>query len=539
MAVLTRQGASSQRNLTSALFDDYDNGVTPVCNGVASRVNVTLDIALRQIVDLDEPMQIVTLNLWVRMIWTDCRLQWREADFEICQLLLSRESSVDSRSHLIRQVQFLRAKFYVKASILIIAIGRTESRNDQINVHKETRDTSEYKAAISSGGQVRYNYPTLTESKCKVNVKYFPFDKQTCKLIFGSWAYSGFEIDFESKNPTGDMSSIDENVEWDVLEFPAKAELLRLPHSAALHSYLRHWIAGIPVARGSREKVAVGITILLSQAVFLLLVGEKLPPSSETLPLIAIYFDFAMFLVCLACVSSVVVLNFHYTNSRSVPACMRTVFLGFLAKLVFVKTKENQNITFTERTADHHFHETECVDSPKMPIKSRYPAIGNGIHLPPISSEEENRPVSPDDNVSFHGISGGHPEPSKPSNLLHSINDWQLIAQLAYGNKTNATIIKINMPMPLHIGYKAIMEHAGNEQHCHLSNPMVFSRESMPGCACKIRYVVLRPSVRARGKGEPSSGIVLWQLVYPSSCQVRKTGRLSVESPTVREFLHH
>lgn len=144
-----------------------------------------------------------------------------------------------------------------------------------------------------------------------MNVKYFPFDKQTCQLIFGSWAYSGLEIDVDSKNPTGDISSIDENVEWEVLGFPAERheiiyaccpepypdatfylQLNRKPKYYVYHILLPCILISaigvlgflLPVEAG--EKVAVGITILLSQAVFLLLVGEKLPPSSETLPLI-------------------------------------------------------------------------------------------------------------------------------------------------------------------------------------------------------------------------------------------------------------
>lgn len=156
-----------------------------------------------------------------------------------------------------------------------------------------------------------YNYPMLTESRCKVDVEYFPFDSQTCKLIFGSWAYHGYEIDLFSKDESGDLTSLDENIEWDILGFPARkhvmkyeccpeeypdvtfyVELRRKPSFYVSHIILpcilisSIGVLGFLLPPEAGEKVAVGITVLLSQAVFLLLVGEKLPPSSETLPLI-------------------------------------------------------------------------------------------------------------------------------------------------------------------------------------------------------------------------------------------------------------
>lgn len=79
-----------------------------------------------------------------------------------------------------------------------------------------------FRAKISSDGTVTYNYPILTESRCKVDVQYFPFDYQTCKLRFGSWAYTGDDIDLFSKADSGDLSSLDENIEWEILKFPAK-----------------------------------------------------------------------------------------------------------------------------------------------------------------------------------------------------------------------------------------------------------------------------------------------------------------------------
>ena len=47
--------------------------------------------------------------------------------------------------------------------------------------------------------------------------------------------------------------------------------------------------AGFLLLVESGEKVSLLITVLLSQAVFLLVVSESLPPSSDDFPIIGIY----------------------------------------------------------------------------------------------------------------------------------------------------------------------------------------------------------------------------------------------------------
>lgn len=42
-----------------------------------------------------------------------------------------------------------------------------------------------------------YNFPSVLESICAVDVEKFPYDEQTCKLLFGSWAYHGLDMDLQ------------------------------------------------------------------------------------------------------------------------------------------------------------------------------------------------------------------------------------------------------------------------------------------------------------------------------------------------------
>lgn len=53
----------------------------------------------------------------------------------------------------------------------------------------------DFRSSLHSDGTVSYNFPTLTESVCTLDVDRFPFDQQTCPLVFGSWVYDGTQMD--------------------------------------------------------------------------------------------------------------------------------------------------------------------------------------------------------------------------------------------------------------------------------------------------------------------------------------------------------
>ena len=167
------------------------------------------------------------------------------------------------------------------------------------------------RANIYSDGSVYYNFPTILESICPVNVLQFPYDTQSCNLIFGSWVYHGGEIDMFNKNAVGDLNTVKANVEWVITSFPVVKNVLyyaccpdpypdltytlnlkRKPSFYVTNIILPSMIISaitilgffLPVDSG--EKVSLQITVMLSLAVFQLLVADKLPPDSDSTPYI-------------------------------------------------------------------------------------------------------------------------------------------------------------------------------------------------------------------------------------------------------------
>ena len=80
---------------------------------------------------------------------------------------------------------------------------------------------TDYRQTIYPDGTVYYNFPSVLKSLCKVDVTYFPWDIQQCKLKFGSWAHHGWDLNISATLPEGDTSSYMSNGEWAIVGVPA------------------------------------------------------------------------------------------------------------------------------------------------------------------------------------------------------------------------------------------------------------------------------------------------------------------------------
>jgi len=50
------------------------------------------------------------------------------------------------------------------------------------------------KATIKHTGVVEWEPPAIYKSQCDIDVEFFPFDVQKCKMKFGVWTYHGYLV---------------------------------------------------------------------------------------------------------------------------------------------------------------------------------------------------------------------------------------------------------------------------------------------------------------------------------------------------------
>ena len=193
---------------------------------------------------------------------------------------------------------------------------------------------------ISYDGHCYWAAPFIFKTSCHIDVSDFPFDEQKCRLKFGSWQHDGFELDLHRKNEYAAIANEKvENGEWNVTAieihrnvqfyaccpdrpFPDITFSIRLKRRSLFYTFnliipnflialLAFYSFSIPVECG--ERISFVITVLLSMTVFLLLVAESIPPTSEAVPVIGMYYTSSIVEVALALVATGISLKIYYS----------------------------------------------------------------------------------------------------------------------------------------------------------------------------------------------------------------------------------
>ncbi|XP_017559904.1 neuronal acetylcholine receptor subunit alpha-9-II isoform X3 [Pygocentrus nattereri] len=246
------------------------------------------------------------------------------------------------------------------------------------NADDQFSSSMETNVVISYDGHITWDQPAITKSSCKVDVSFFPFDAQQCRLTFGSWTHNGNQMDILNGMDSADLADFVENVEWEVLGMPAKKNIilygccsdpypditytLQLKRRASFYIFnllipcmMISFLAplGFYLPADSGEKVSLGVTVLLALTVFQLLVAESMPPS-ENVPLIGKYYIATMTMITASTALTIFIMNIHHCGpeARPVPEWARRFILHYLARICFVyEVGESCLSVQTEKTA--------------------------------------------------------------------------------------------------------------------------------------------------------------------------------------------
>ena len=245
-------------------------------------LQVELGLTLQQIIDMDEKNQILHTNIWLYLAWNDYKLRWNPADYGG-----------------ITQINIPITKIW-KPDVLMY-----NSANEMFDAAFPTN------CPVTHDGNVSWIPPGMFASTCSIDITWFPFDEQACDMKFGSWTYDGTKINLTLSGDAGITSSFIKNGEWTLLGVPAKRNsvyyeccpdtpyidityivkirrrslyyMFNLVLPCAMISSITLMVFILPPEGG---KIGLGVTILLSLTVFLMLVAETLPPTSDAVPLI-------------------------------------------------------------------------------------------------------------------------------------------------------------------------------------------------------------------------------------------------------------
>ncbi|CAH8637441.1 unnamed protein product [Schistosoma haematobium] len=350
-----------EKRLLKYLFDssrpDAHNPIERPSANDTETLNVSVKFFLNQVMDVDEKNQVLTTIIWMDLIWNDYHFLWNPKEFG--------------------NITTLNLPYTAVWRPDILLYNCADEKFDR---------TFPTNTIIKHDGTVQWMPPGLFKSTCNIDILWFPFDEQSCILKFGSWTYYGDQINFQlqcinASQPdctqvgTVDLSEYSRNGEFHLsgssvrryaqryeccdydfvdvkiaitLQRRALYYVFNLIVPCLLISGMALMVFMLPPDAG--EKISLGVTILLSLTMFLQLVADKLPQTSEAIPLIGIYFSCTMFMCSLSIVFTVLVLNYHHRSADciAVPAWIRNIVNTYLAKLMCMEPPKRSQIIEVE-----------------------------------------------------------------------------------------------------------------------------------------------------------------------------------------------
>ncbi|CAI4226524.1 unnamed protein product [Auanema sp. JU1783] len=325
---------TEEQRLLYYLLRNYEKAVRPVRNASAT-ITVRLGMTMTNIFDMDERNQVLTINVWLDQEWNDELLRWNPQDFG--------------------GIESLRIPCDL---IWLPDIVLYNNADDYTAGYMRSR------AMVLYTGTVFWPPPTQLRSTCKVDVSLFPFDEQKCFLKFGSWTYHGFQVDITNRSDNIDLTNYVPSGEFELVRVSQKRRVVKytccpepypditffihirrktlfylynIVFPCLMMSVLTLLVFMLPPDSG--EKIALGITVLLAFSVFVLAIAEKMPETSDSMPLIGIYLTVVMGMTSVSVVMTVLVLNFHHRGpfNEPIPYWVRVMILERLRKILRMK----------------------------------------------------------------------------------------------------------------------------------------------------------------------------------------------------------
>ncbi|CAH1796362.1 unnamed protein product [Owenia fusiformis] len=342
---------SDEYRLFSDLLRYHDKSARPIKNS-SNAVEVNIGLTMSQIFDLEEKNQVLVAHTWLDQGWRDELLMWNKDDYGGLQ-------TINVPCH----------KIWLPD---IVLYNNAAERMD---------DYMPALAMVKNDGSVFWPIPSKIRSTCKIDVTYFPFDEQVCKLKFGSWTYNGFQVDIVNRSDQVDLQNYVENGEWQLNEIRVERNVVKYgccPEpfpDVTFHIVIRRktlyymynvvlpclLMSGLTLLEfwlppESGEKITLGITILLAFSVFTLTISEKLPETSEFIPLISIYVTTVMSMAALSVMATVVVLNLHHReNGKVVPRWLKRILSSKFSSFICGScTKTIKPKTDGQRSTKNH-----------------------------------------------------------------------------------------------------------------------------------------------------------------------------------------
>jgi hypothetical protein len=313
-AIITGSTLSDVDNLYTTLIQSHNKNVRPADNQTeATMVNVSFSLVAIQ--GFDEVNGNFSVVGFLEVTWYDTRMTWDPLEYNNTYSISFSQDDV------------------WKPTLTII---NPFSKVDQLGKDYMT---------------VRYFYDGYAYwspgdnliSLCNVDVTYFPFDEQTCRISLMSWGTMPNEILLKSPLSSFKLGFYYEHGTWDVTSTSSTDVVSKGMSSIKLLTTMKRrpgfYVVNVvlPVMllmalnscvfilpSESGERVSYSITVLLAIAVFMTLTSDNLPKTSKPMSLLCYFLMFDLIFSSFICLVTMLGLRLYFKDEKDkVPAYLK------------------------------------------------------------------------------------------------------------------------------------------------------------------------------------------------------------------------
>ncbi|KAK6173690.1 hypothetical protein SNE40_017097 [Patella caerulea] len=329
---------ANETNLRSHLFNgNYNANVRP-----EQMLTIRILFNLLTVNELNIKEQSFEVSGWLTMLWDDSRLSWKGDEYGGVNYIFASQTDL-----------------WRPALVISNAVKQFEIIEDEYTPLR-----------IGNQGRITWEPPGIYKVSCTPDITYYPFDTQTCHLTIQSWGYNLLELNVSVLEKGINLKEFQENGEWDLIDSETKVGQstdakndeygqllfcftlrrksqyywLNMLLPVIVNSILTALVFALPAESG--EKMGYSLTTLLSFAVLLTLISDKIPSTSTSTSIVVVYFSVVLVLGAMAVIFSTMVLGFYFReNDEPVPFYLRFLFKNIMGRLVcYKKCTESSNV---------------------------------------------------------------------------------------------------------------------------------------------------------------------------------------------------
>lgn len=310
-------------SLHKSLLQNYSKDIRPVTNQMET-LFIDINLNIKAINKFDEIEGVLHTVFGLTLKWTDELIQWNPMDYG--------QASI---------VRLPKSKMWIPSLVLV---------NSATSLDLGLGDDKTQSVIYQANGSALCSTGIITSSMCSPNIMYYPFDNHDCSVQFSSLVSSKeislridrvISTDVYEPNTIWELESVsgDNFLRHGASLAEARIKIKRRPTFLLINIFapilflamVNLLVFAIPIESG--ERISFAVTILLSFAVFLTLVTDKMPQTSHTVSLFSVYLILTMTNSSLIMLSLVFILEMYYTEKEETAGKVTRCLISVLERL--------------------------------------------------------------------------------------------------------------------------------------------------------------------------------------------------------------